>query len=167
MMKTQKLKFLIMAALILAVLGFITIAAAAPGIGPSAAPVAALPPGSVEMLPLPEAACTLVETTQSCELWALPGSLTILSGVSVPVWGFADSADGPALTPGPIIRVNAGETLQITLHNQIPDQTIALAFPGQEGLVPDLDRSSLWRDDCIHNRRSFRRNLPVRSRSDR
>jgi hypothetical protein len=139
MMKTQKLKFLIMAALILAVLGFITIAAAAPGIGPSAAPVAALPPGSVEMLPLPEAACTLVETTQSCELWALPGSLTILSGVSVPVWGFADSADGPALTPGPIIRVNAGETLQITLHNQIPDQTIALAFPGQEGLVPDLD----------------------------
>jgi FtsP/CotA-like multicopper oxidase with cupredoxin domain len=137
MMKTKNLKFLIMAALILAVLGFISIAAAAPGAAPAAAPAAALPEAE-EMPALEEVTCTSDGVTQTCELWAKPGTLQILSGVSVNVWGFAASADGPAQVPGPVIRANEGESLRIILHNDVAGQNIALAFPGQDGLVPDL-----------------------------
>jgi hypothetical protein len=90
------------------------------------------------MQPLLEAPCTLVDGTRSCELWALPGTLTMPDGLTVPVWGFATSESGPALVPGPVIRANAGEIVEIVLHNEVPEERISLAFPAQEGL-PDLD----------------------------
>jgi len=133
-MKTRKRTFLMTTALLVAIaaVGFGAWAAAAP----SAAPSAQIP--GAAMVPLPEAACTLVDTTRTCELWALLGTLSMPGGVSLPVWGFADSALGPALVPGPVIRANVGETLVVVLHNEIPGQDVSLAFPGQEGLIPDM-----------------------------
>ncbi len=87
---------------------------------------------------LPLSTCTLLGGTRSCELWAKAGTLTLPAGSSpssVPIWGYADSAGGPASVPGPMIVANVGETLEITLHNDLSDPT-SLAFPGQ-GLVPD------------------------------
>jgi FtsP/CotA-like multicopper oxidase with cupredoxin domain len=134
-MKTRKRYFLTTGALLLlivAAVGFSTFAAAAPGAAPSAQiPVDPMPP-------LLDATCNLVDTTRTCDLWALPGSLTMPDGVSLPVWGFAVSAAGPASVPGPVIRANVGETLEVVLHNEIVGQDISLAFPGQEGLVPDM-----------------------------
>ena len=135
-MKMRKYNLLIIGALlfaaaVLAVVGFSSGAIAAPGAAPSekiqGAPMAALP----------EATCTLVDTTRTCDLWALPGMLSLPDGVSVPVWGFTDNISGTAQVPGPVIRANVGETLEIVLHNEIPGQDVALAFPGQE-LIPDL-----------------------------
>jgi hypothetical protein len=132
MMKTNQYFRWIAGALLLVVaaLGFGAWVSAAPSFAPT-----------LDELPVPpDATCVLVDTTRTCELWALPGSI-LLPGLAdpLPVWGFADSETGPALVPGPVIRAEAGETLVVVLHNTIADQQIALAFPGQEGLVPDLD----------------------------
>lgn len=136
-MNTRKSKFftvgaLLLAAAVLAGVGVISNAFAAPHIAPSgsirAAPMAALP----------EATCTLIDTTRTCELWALSGALIMPDATSVPVWGFADNAAGPAQVPGPVIRANVGETLEIILHNDLPGETVSLAFPGME-TIPDLE----------------------------
>jgi FtsP/CotA-like multicopper oxidase with cupredoxin domain len=133
-MKTRKGYPLSTGALLLVVAALLGFAAWGPGTA-LAAPAAQVP--GTAMTPLPDAACTLVGTTRTCDLWALAGTLA-LPGSSVPVWGFADSATGPASVPGPVIRANLGETLQIVFHNQLAGQTVSLHFPGQEGLVPDL-----------------------------
>jgi hypothetical protein len=64
----------------------------------------------------------------TCELWAKPGSLT-LAGGSVPVWGFADTAGGAAGTPGPVLTATSGQSVTLTVHNNLPD-SLALAVPG-------------------------------------
>jgi len=110
--------------------------AAAPRAAPGAAPAAQIASGP--MPALQEASCTVADTTRTCEIWALPGSLTMPDGASLPVWGFGTSAAGPALVPGPVISATVGETLQVVLHNEIAGETVSLAFPGQEGIVPDL-----------------------------
>lgn len=136
-MKTKKLFFLMITALCLALVVFA--GASAKGVISRAnpAPAAALP--GDPMPALPEAACTLAGSTRTCHLWALNGSLTLPDGRVVTVWGFASSAGGPAIVPGPVIRANAGETLEIVLHNELGGQTVSLAFPGIEGIIPDLD----------------------------
>jgi FtsP/CotA-like multicopper oxidase with cupredoxin domain len=110
-------------------------AAAAP-----AQPVAALPVArALTTSSLPASTCTLVDSTRTCELWALPGSITLADGTTAPIWGFGDNALGPAELPGPLLVANAGETLEVVFHNEVPGETIALVFPGHEGVIPDLD----------------------------
>jgi len=87
---------------------------------------------------LPQTTCTLVGSTRTCELWAKAGTITLPQAVTVPIWGFADDAAGPAQLPGPVLIANAGETLELVLHNELVSETIALAFPGQTDLLPDL-----------------------------
>ena len=132
-MKTRKWNFLTKSALLLAIaaVGFGAWVAAAPGAAPSAQI------SGTAMAPLPEATCDLLGTTRTCDLWALPGSLSLPELAGLPVWGFASSEIGPALSPGPILRANTDETLVVVLHNEIPGQDVSLAFPGQEGLIPD------------------------------
>jgi hypothetical protein len=140
-MKTIKTNFLTIAAITLAVLAmagitmlvFNTKALAAIGPASSGSKLRAALPS------LPEAGCTDDSSTVTCELWALPGTLVMPDGNIVPVWGFADNPAGPAQTPGPVIRVDLGRTLVIVLHNELPGETVSLAFPGQEGIIPDLD----------------------------
>jgi hypothetical protein len=99
-------------------------------------PTAATPPNAG----LPAATCTESSGTRSCGLWAKTGTLTLPAGsnpASVDMWGYADSASGDATVPGPLIVANVGETLEVTLHNDLGlGMPTSLAFPGQ-GLVPD------------------------------
>lgn len=74
--------------------------------------------------------------TVTVELWAKPGTLLLPGGVTVPIWGYTDSATGAAQVPGPAIIVNEGDTVQVTLHNDLLE-TSALFFGGQT-LPPDL-----------------------------
>ena len=92
----------------------------------------------VQTAALPGSTCTLVASTRSCDLWAKAGTLTLPAGstpASVPIWGFADSGDADPTTPGPTIVARIGETLSVTLHNEL-GQDVSLAFPGQSG-APD------------------------------
>jgi FtsP/CotA-like multicopper oxidase with cupredoxin domain len=141
-MKTRKWFYPITTALLLALaaVGFGAWAAAAPGAAPSAQI-----PGAA-MAELPEVACvvdtSVTPNVRTCHLWALPGTLTMPDLAPLPVWGFTDGdATTPngatGLVPGPVIRANVGETLVIVLHNEIVGQVLSLAFPGQEGLIPD------------------------------
>jgi hypothetical protein len=137
MMNTRKRYFLTTGALLLlvvAAVGFSTFAAAAPAAAPSAQVSGAA------MAPLPEATCILdsATNTRTCDLWALTGSIDLPGTTSLPVWGFGVGAAGPALIPGPVIRANVGETLAVVLHNEIVAENVSLAFPGREGLVPDM-----------------------------
>ena len=91
--------------------------------------LAALPPTS---------ACETVGSTTTCNLWATTGTITMPDGASVPIWGFASSAGAPATVPGPMLIGAEGATMVVILHNDLPGETVALAFPGQD-LLPDLD----------------------------
>ncbi len=72
------------------------------------------------------------------DLYAMTGSTTLPNGASVPVWGYSDSASGTLSQPGgPVLYVNQGDVLSVTLHNvDIPENT-ALLFLGQS-MIPDL-----------------------------
>jgi FtsP/CotA-like multicopper oxidase with cupredoxin domain len=96
------------------------------------------PAGGMAVTALPASTCTLVDTTRTCELWAMAGQITMPDGAVVPIWGFADNPAGPALLPGPMLIANQGETLEVILHNELPAETVSLEFPGQPGLLPDL-----------------------------
>jgi hypothetical protein len=138
-MKTKKMAISGTALLCLALLGLIVL-----GVGGLKAEAAA--PNDVQsagllqyspMQSLPDANCELVDNLRTCHLWAKTGLLD-LPGITVNIWGFAASEGGTASLPGPVIRANIGETLQVVFHNQIPDETISLAFPGHEGIIFDL-----------------------------
>jgi len=86
----------------------------------------------------PTSACVTDGTTTTCDLWATTGTLTMPDGTIVPTWGFASTAGVSATVPGPLLLGTEGETMVVTLHNDLPAETVALAFPGQ-GLMPDLD----------------------------
>lgn len=88
---------------------------------------------------LPAETCTLDGGIRTCHLWAMTGTLTLPDGATVPVWGFADGAAGPAQVPGPAMVANDGETLEVVLHNDLLTETVSLTFPGQMGLLPDLE----------------------------
>jgi FtsP/CotA-like multicopper oxidase with cupredoxin domain len=73
----------------------------------------------------------------SFDLYAVSGA-TNLPGLSSPVtvWGY-NTVDAPVNQPGgPILEVNQGDTVTITLHNQLGEQT-ALLLQGQN-IAPDL-----------------------------
>lgn len=73
----------------------------------------------------------------SFDLYAVTGA-TNLPGLAnpVPVWGY-NTVDAPVNQPGgPVLEVNQGDVVTITLHNQLSEQT-ALLFQGQS-MAPDL-----------------------------
>ncbi len=73
------------------------------------------------------------------DLCATTGSVTMPDGAIVPIWGYVpgDCTDGAqAQLPGPKIGVIAGNTVSITLHNNLPEDT-ALVFQGQS-MAPDF-----------------------------
>jgi FtsP/CotA-like multicopper oxidase with cupredoxin domain len=69
------------------------------------------------------------------DLYAQTGTATLYDSISINIWGY--STDGLAATlPGPVLDVNQGDCVQVTLYNvDIPEST-ALLFQGQE-LIPD------------------------------
>ena len=72
----------------------------------------------------------------SCDLWAKAGSTTLPGGQVVTVWGYTavagDAVDRPG---GPTLEATAGQSLTITLHNDLGERT-ALLVQGQP-MTPD------------------------------
>ena len=63
-------------------------------------------------------------------LCALPGAATMADGASVPIWGFATGCANPGL-PGPVLSVNVGDTVAITVTNALPaGHPLAFEVPG-------------------------------------
>ncbi len=102
----------------------------------------ALPPGALVASPrmaVPAAAaagalapsgCARDGSTATCDLYAQEGTAQIL-GQPVPIWGFSSTGDpGSATAPGPVLVVRQGDTVNVTLHNQLADD-VSLTFPGQ------------------------------------
>jgi hypothetical protein len=108
---------------------------AAPPGGPAAATFAG-PPGPPQGA-LRQTGCQLADGTASCELWAKPGSVVLPGAAApVPIWGFASTDAAPATTPGPVLVVDQGDRVTVTVHNGLADD-LALAFPAVTGLAPD------------------------------
>ena len=96
-------------------------------------PATAAPARAPLAATLPATTCSLTGTTRTCHLYAKTGTLTLPAGsvpASVTIWGYADTAGGAASLPGPMLIVNQGETVQVTLHNTLVEAS-SLAFPGQ------------------------------------
>ena len=90
---------------------------------------------AVAFLPLPAQA----QATVNIDLCATSGTATMPDGASVAVWGYAlsDCTAAPALNQpgGPVLEVNQGDTVAVTLYNSLPEAT-GLLFHGQS-LPPD------------------------------
>lgn len=73
---------------------------------------------------------------QSFDLYAKAGSTTLPDGVTLTVWGY--NTDNSSITKpgGETLIVNQGDTVSITLHNNLTEAT-ALLIQGQE-MTPDL-----------------------------
>ena len=75
----------------------------------------------------------------SFDLCATAGTASMPAGVNVPIWGYVlgDCTGSPTATlPGPTLIVNAGSTVNVTLHNNL-SETTGVLFQGQS-MRPDL-----------------------------
>jgi FtsP/CotA-like multicopper oxidase with cupredoxin domain len=79
---------------------------------------------------IPSAACTGTPTARNFDLWAKPGTLALADGTTVNIWGYAANSANPAQLPGPTLVACAGDTVHITLHNQLGEAS-SLAVHGQ------------------------------------
>ncbi len=71
------------------------------------------------------------------ELCAVPGTATLTGAFSVPIWGFGipttanDCSTATASLPGPLIAVNEGDVVTLTVHNALPaGHSLRLEAPG-------------------------------------
>ena len=102
--------------------------------------VTALFGSSLNLTVAQAAACTPTNTDPDIHLWAQTGNANLYGNTAVSIWGYslgdANAANGPATLPGPVLDVNVGDCVQVTLHNvNIPENT-SLLFQGQS-LIPD------------------------------
>ncbi|GAB4459497.1 MAG: hypothetical protein Kow0070_14570 [Anaerolineales bacterium] len=81
---------------------------------------------------LPASTCTETGGVRTCDLWATTGTLTLPGGSTLTIWGYAADGSSPAGLPGPLLIANAGETLVVTLHNNLGEST-SLSIPGLPG----------------------------------
>src|SRR5512147_1381304 len=90
--------------------------------------------------------CSAGPTTRNVDLWAKPGTLAMADGTVVNVWGYASTSGDPAQVPGPVVQACAGDTVNVTLHNQLSEDS-SLAIHGQTlradtvGVAAGLDNS--------------------------
>jgi hypothetical protein len=113
--------------------------AAPPAVAPTVAVTRGLPTGppGPPQGALPQTGCQLTAGAASCELWARPGTVVLPGAAApVPIWGFASDATAAATLPGPVLVVDQGDAVTITVHNGLPDN-LSLALPAVTGLAPD------------------------------
>ena len=72
-------------------------------------------------------------TGSNFNLTAKKDYISTPDGNSIPMWGYANGA-GLMQYPGPTLIVNQGDTITITLTNQLP-QPVSIVFPGQTGVT--------------------------------
>ena len=78
------------------------------------------------------------------ELCAKPGTMTMPDSAVIDIWGYALKPAGTPCTdstvvaslPGPVIEATAGDTINITVYNELGQDT-SVIFPGQP-MVPDV-----------------------------
>ncbi len=74
----------------------------------------------------------------SFTLTALPDRITTPDGDSIYFWGFASAGQTRPQYPGPTLRVQKGQSVPITVVNQLPSafgQRVSLSLPGQIGVT--------------------------------
>ena len=77
-----------------------------------------------------------IDCSAGCDLYATTGTLDLPGGATVDIWGYSDTPTGDAQLPGPTILATEGDTVTVTLYNDLGQDT-ALLFPGQD-MIPDL-----------------------------
>ena len=96
---------------------------------------------AVAFMPLPAQA----QATVNIDLCATAGTATMPDGVSVPVWGYAlgNCTAAPTVSQpgGPVLEVNQGDTVVVTLYNSLPEAT-GMLFHGQS-MPPDRTGAAL------------------------
>jgi FtsP/CotA-like multicopper oxidase with cupredoxin domain len=75
--------------------------------------------------------------TSAIDLCAVPGNATLTGSVTVPIWGFGkpatpgDCSTATASLPGPVLTVDEGDTVTITVTNALPaGHAVTLEAPG-------------------------------------
>jgi len=86
-------------------------------------------------MPPTAARAATADCTAPGDLYAVSGTTT-LGSQSVNVWGYSTTAASVTRPGGPTLCVTAGETVTLTLHNELTENT-ALLFQGQQ-MIPDL-----------------------------
>jgi FtsP/CotA-like multicopper oxidase with cupredoxin domain len=61
------------------------------------------------------------------------GNIILGDGNTMFMWGYSVQGQ-PFQHPGPVLCVNQGDTVTVTLHNTLPDPS-SIAFPGQENVM--------------------------------
>lgn len=81
-------------------------------------------------------------------LTAKSGHISTPEGNSVFFWGFANG-DGTVQYPGPTLIVNEGETVNVTLNNDL-DVNVSIVFPGQQQVTtaPDGTNPGLMTEEA-------------------
>jgi manganese oxidase len=77
-------------------------------------------------------------TGPNFNLTAKPGFIYADDGNSIHMWGYANGTPataGPMQYPGPTLIVNQGQSISVTLYNQLPGVNCSIVFPGQTGVV--------------------------------
>ncbi len=122
-------------------MGAVSLGALAPAA--AAHPAAAAAVGSAVPAAAPAAAvghlsarnCAEATGTAACDLYAMSGTAAVL-GNNIPIWGFSTTATaGSATAPGPVLVVNQGDQVSITVHNSLTGEQLSLALPGQVGVT--------------------------------
>ncbi|MCB0185918.1 MAG: multicopper oxidase family protein, partial [Caldilineaceae bacterium] len=92
------------------------------------------------LLWIPQPAQAMPQTaTVTIDLCATTGTMTMPDGLAVTIWGYAlgDCTGSPAAqVPGPLLEAEAGDTVNITLHNNLSSAT-AMNISGMR-LRPDM-----------------------------
>lgn len=104
-----------------------------PVLGLILALMAAAVPAPASAAVLPASTCSETGGVRSCDLWAKAGTLALPGSVTVNIWGYAPSSSDPAGLPGPTLIANSGETLEVTLHNDLLGEITSLSIPGLPG----------------------------------
>ncbi|MDP1806587.1 MAG: multicopper oxidase domain-containing protein, partial [Acidimicrobiales bacterium] len=107
-------------------------------LGSALALAALLAPGIAAAAgPLPaSSACTAAAAIVTCDLWAKTGTVPLPGGSPVTIWGYSATAGGAAQVPGPVLIVNEGDQVTVTLHNGLTRPS-SILFGGQ-AMVSDI-----------------------------
>jgi hypothetical protein len=77
-------------------------------------------------------------TGPNFNLTAKTGNIIADDGNSIFMWGYANGTDvtsGPMQYPGPTLIVTQGQTVTVTLYNQVAGTNVSVVFPGQSNVT--------------------------------
>jgi FtsP/CotA-like multicopper oxidase with cupredoxin domain len=114
--------------------GALLAGAAGAALGAGAGPAAAI--GFTPATHQTNLSCSIptgADEAPAYSLRATTGRISTPDGGSVYMWGYAEQG-GVYRNPGPTLCVDAGDTVTVTLTNELPEDT-SMVFPGQSDVV--------------------------------